>query len=389
MPGLSPVVFDLVMADTTTMTGVRMARPRVKPEHAPYRISDGRIRLGGVTYGIAAEVSDSTGSVWTLLSSMDGTRSVAEIVARVLELHPDESAEAVHAGVDLFVGSGYVEDAAAPDPVELTERDRERYDRSRMYFRWLDRTPRVSSWEPQLALRRARVTVVGVGGTGGAAALALAASGVGRLHCVDHDVVELSNLNRQVLYREEDIGLPKVDAAVRALRRLNGDIEIDGRRMQLRGLDDIVPLAAECDVLLLSADRPPELRIWTNRACLQTGTRWVEAGYHGPVASVSAFVPGESPCWECLRAAQDERHWAIGANPHDSEQRGAVVANAVGAPSAGISGYLAAHAVLGLLTGVAPVPPGHVHGVNLSALGDPLVLADPRRPDCPACGELG
>lgn len=68
----------------------------------------------------------------------------------------------------------------------------------------LDLTPRASTWEPQERLRRALVTVIGVGGTGGVAALALAASGVGRLHCVDPDVVELSNLSRQVIYTEDD-----------------------------------------------------------------------------------------------------------------------------------------------------------------------------------------
>ncbi|MQA88388.1 MAG: ThiF family adenylyltransferase [Streptosporangiales bacterium] len=364
-----------------------MLRPRVKPEHAPYRISGGRIRLGGVSYGIAAEVKDPTGSVWTLLGCMDGTRTVEEIVARVLELHPDESAESVRDGVELFIRSGYVEDAASPDPAELTERDKERYGRGRMYFRWLDLTPRANSWEPQLALRRARVTVVGVGGTGGIAALALAASGVGRLHCVDHDTVELSNLNRQVLYGEEDIGLPKVEAAVRRLRRLNSDIEIDGRYLRIQGVDDVVALAEDCDVLLLAADRPPELRIWTNRACLAAGRPWVDAGYHGPVGSVGTYVPGVSACWECLRAAQDERHRELGANRDDAQRRSAAVANAVAAPSAGISGYLAAHAVLGLLTGVAPIPPGRIHGINLSELAEPFVLDDLRRPDCPGCGE--
>lgn len=380
------------MADATTRRntdGVSMLLPRVKPEHAPYRISGGLIRLGGVSYGIAAEVKDPTGSVWALLQSMDGSRTVDEVVARVLELRPGESADAVRDGVELFIRSGYVEDAGAPAPVELSERDKERYDRGRMYFRWLDLTPRTSSWEPQLALRRARVTVVGVGGTGGNAALALAASGVGRLHCVDCDTVELSNLNRQILYREEDIGLPKVDAAVRALGRLNGDIEIDGRHLRIRGVDDVLPLADDCDVLVLTADRPAELRVWTNRACLATGTPWVEAGYHGPLASVTAFVPGKSACWECLRAAQDARHETVGAHQGDTPHRGEAVANAVGAPSAGISGYLAAHAVLGLVTGVAPVPPGRVHGINLSELAEPFVLDDPRRPDCPACGNRG
>lgn len=198
-----------------------MRRPRIKPELAPYRISDGRVRIGGLTYGIGAEVKDPCGSVWTLLQSMDGSRSIAEIVQRVRQRHPNESADAVRGALQKFVDSGYVEDAGAPELTELTAQDRERYDRSLAYFRWLDRHPRTSSWDSQLALLRARVTVVGVGGTGGVVALALTASGVGRIHCVDSDVVELSNLNRQVLYTEQDLGRPKVEAAVDRLRKLN------------------------------------------------------------------------------------------------------------------------------------------------------------------------
>jgi molybdopterin/thiamine biosynthesis adenylyltransferase len=77
-------------------------------------------------------------------------------------------------------------------------------------------------------LRASRVTVVGVGGTGGVAALALAAAGVGQLHCVDPDVVDLSNLGRQVVYTEDDTGRPKVGGAVARLRRLNADIAVSG-----------------------------------------------------------------------------------------------------------------------------------------------------------------
>ncbi len=96
-------------------------------------------------------------------------------------------------------------------------------------MRWMDLRPRTSSWEPQtLLLRRARVLLVGVGGTGGAAARDLVASGVGHLHCVEPDVVELSNLNRQTLFREDDLGRPKLDAALAALRALNTDTTLTG-----------------------------------------------------------------------------------------------------------------------------------------------------------------
>lgn len=363
-----------------------MRRPRCKPEHTPYRISGGRIRIGGITYGIAAEVADPTGSLWTLLTSMDGTRSAAEIVSRVTRLHPAEPADSVRAALETFIESGYVEDAGAADPGELTARDRERYNRARGYFRWLDLQPRASTWEPQVALGKARVTVVGVGGTGGVAALALAASGVGSLHCVDPDVVELSNLSRQVIYTEGDIGLPKADAATARLQQLNSDIKVSGERLRIRSAADVSALARGCDVLLLAADRPQEVRSWANRGCLATATPWVEASYHGPLVQAGAYVPGTGACWECLHTISRARHDALGASGADTAARDAAIGNAVGAASAGISGYLAAHLVISLITGIPAPQPGTIQAVNLAALDAPFQFTEPPLPDCAACG---
>jgi molybdopterin-synthase adenylyltransferase len=209
-----------------------MIRPRVKPEHAPYRIADGKIRIGGVSYGLAAEIADPDGWVWTMLTAMDGTRGVPEIIEQVSAAHPGQPAETLRRGVRQLLSSGYVEDMSAPAPEILSERDIRRYDRAVGYFRWLDLIPRESSWTPQAILRGARVTILGIGGTGGAAAMALAASGIGHLHCVDPDEVELSNLSRQVLYTEDDIGKPKADSAVARLRRLNSDIEVAGQQLE-------------------------------------------------------------------------------------------------------------------------------------------------------------
>ena len=366
-----------------------MRRPKIKLEHAPYRIGADRIRIGGMSFGIAAEVEDASGAVWTLLDSMDGTRSVDEIVRRVVELHPDVPSHVARAGIYDFIESGHVEDAGGPEPPELTARDKTRYDRSLRYFRWVDLVPRATSWEPQARLLKSKVAVVGVGGTGAVAALALAASGIGRLHCVDPDVVELSNLNRQVLYTEEDLGRPKVEAAVSRLRRLNADITVTGARLRVTGIADLSALAEDCDVLLLAADDPPDIRVWTNRACLGAGTPWVEAGYNGPLVGVGVFVPGDGACLECLLAADDQRRRALGLRREDAPDWDTAVARAVAAPPAGMSGYLAAHAVLAQITGAPRLPPGRRYSVNLAALDQPLLLADPPRPDCPACGNGG
>jgi molybdopterin-synthase adenylyltransferase len=365
---------------------VYMLRPRVKPEHAPYRIAGRKIRIGGVSYGLAGEICDPDGWVWTMLAAMDGSRELPEIVEHVHAAHPGQGIEALRRGAEQLLGTGYVEDAAGPVPAGLTERDFSRYARAVGYFRWLDLTPRASSWEPQARLAEARVTILGVGGTGGAAALALAASGVGHLRCVDHDTVELSNLSRQILFSEDDIGKPKADSAVARLRRLNSDIEITGQRLQASSVEDVAGLARACDVLLLGADRPPDLRVWTNRACIAANRPWVDAGYHGPLIQVGTFVPGMGPCWECTRLARRDGHTADGACPEDSPQRLEAVFGAVGAVPAGMSGYLAAHQVASLLTGVPPVVPGRIETINLAALDAPLVLHDPPHPQCQACG---
>jgi hypothetical protein len=132
-----------------------MLRPRVKPEHAAYRVAGGKIRIGGVSFGLAAELSDPDGWVWTMLSAMDGSRGLAEIIEHVRAAHPEQAADVVGRGALQLLRTGYVEDVAGPVPGTLTERDLRRYERAVGYFRWMDLIPRESSWEPQARLRDA------------------------------------------------------------------------------------------------------------------------------------------------------------------------------------------------------------------------------------------
>ncbi|WP_329167656.1 ThiF family adenylyltransferase [Streptomyces sp. NBC_01267] len=381
------------------MTVQAMRRPRIKPEHRAYRAMDGHIRIGSVVYGIGSELKDPDGWVWTLVEAMDGTRNTAEIVAEVSRRHPGPRIPApdiVQAMTDLTT-AGFVEDAGAAPPAELSERERERYSRGMTLLRWMDLRPRESAWEPQVQLHRARVLLIGVGGTGGAAARDLVASGVGQLHCVDPDVVELSNLNRQTLFREYDLGTPKVDAALTALRALNSQTTVTGERREVRGPADLEALLTGVpdrygrepgyDVLLLAADRPAEIRRWANRVCLASGTSWAEAGYRGPLVSAGVFTPGRGACWECLRIAEAERRDLRLAPGQDEDVASPRMPwNPANAMTAGLSGSLLAHAAVTLLCGVPPVDPGYRFGLNLMVPGDMIMQRSGRRPDCPGCG---
>ncbi|MFC9644019.1 HesA/MoeB/ThiF family protein [Streptomyces mirabilis] len=402
-----------------------LRRPRIKPEHRPYRTIDGNVRIGSVIHGIGAEIEDPQGWVWTLVETMDGTREPAAVVGEVLRAHPelpDLTPEDARQAMADLLDAGFVEDAAAPVPV--SERERLRYSRGVPLLRWMDLGPRTSPWDAQLRLRRARVLLVGVGGTGGYAAQSLVASGVGRLHCVDPDVVELSNLNRQPLFRESDLGRPKVTAALATLRALNSDVTVTGERREIRHPADLarlirtgtpeapseprragtpqapsepthagtpeVPYSSRSsyDLLVLAADRPDDIRRWANRVCLAADLPWVDAGYRGPLVTAGVHVPGRGACWECLRAAEvARRELRLAPGQDDGVASPHLSWNPATAVTAGLSGGLLAHAALALLTGVPALDPGFRFGMNLMLPGDPVLQRFPRRTDCPACGD--
>lgn len=364
-------------------------RPRVKPEHEPFRLVDGRIRIGGSVYGIGAEIEDAEGIVWMLLKSFDGTRPLGVIIEGTQQEFPGYSVEQVRELAGELIASGYVEDASALPPAELSQREQERYDRNLAFHRWVDLTPHRTAWDVQVTLKRARVLVVGLGGTGATAAYSLAASGVGRIHCLDSDHIELSNLTRQVMYTENDIGKPKVDVAVERLRRVNSDVEISGERRRIRDASDLAELMANYDVLALCADEPRGsggIRFWANRACLKLRRPWVGGGYHGPRVSVGAFLP-DGPCYECFEARERERQSQVTPGADKSAdflvRLGGPGATAV---SAGISGHLVAHAVIAIIAGAPAFPGNSLFSVNLVALDDPGVTRYARVPGCKACG---
>ncbi|WP_236698068.1 HesA/MoeB/ThiF family protein [Pyrodictium occultum] len=152
--------------------------------------------------------------------------------------------------------------------------------------------------EGQERLKKASVLVAGVGGLGSFEALYLAALGVGKLVLVDGDVVDESNLNRQVLYTVDDLGRPKAIAAAEKLRRFNPNVEIVAVSERITE-DNVDGLVSEADYVIDGLDNW-EARFILDRAAYRRGKPFVHAGVYGLQGQVIVVVPGETPCLRCL-----------------------------------------------------------------------------------------
>ncbi len=150
----------------------------------------------------------------------------------------------------------------------------------------------------QRRLKAARVLVVGAGGLGSPLSLYLAAAGVGRIGLVDFDTVDLTNIQRQILYSTSDVGRPKLDAAAARLRALNPDIEIVPYPFRLES-GNVMEVVTECDVVADGTDNFPT-RYLVNDACVLAGKPNVYASIFRFEGQVSVFDAARGPCYRCL-----------------------------------------------------------------------------------------
>ena len=172
----------------------------------------------------------------------------------------------------------------------LTPADRERYSRHLVL--------REIGVAGQEKLKAARVLVLGAGGLGSPSALYLAASGVGTLGVIDFDNVDVSNLQRQVIYDTASVGIPKATAARNRLLALNPHIELVAHQVELRAAN-VLQLFERYDVVLDGTDRFGT-RYLANDACVILRKPLVSAAIHRFEGQAMTYVPGRGPCYRCL-----------------------------------------------------------------------------------------
>ena len=228
--------------------------------------------------------------------------------------------------------------------------------------------------EGQERLLASRALVVGLGGLGSPAAMYLASSGVGRLMLCDHDTVDFSNLQRQIIHRTGTVGQPKVDSAIATLRAINPEIDYVplATRVDEAQLNELV---AQADVVLDCTDNFAT-RYAINRACVAQRTPLVSGAAiltHGQL-SVFDFRRDDVPCYNCLFSEESEA----------PELRCATTG--VFAPLVGIIGTLQAAEAIKLLAGIDRGLSGKLLFVN--ALDMNFMTSQlSKDPTCCVCGD--
>ena len=157
----------------------------------------------------------------------------------------------------------------------------------------------------QDTLGNASVLIAGAGGLGSISSLYLAAAGVGHIIIADYDHVEKSNLNRQLLHSETSLGKPKIESAKSRLKELNSSIKITPVQKRLTA-DNIDSLVKKIDIIVDACDNYKTRQV-LNQASIRHGIPFVFGGVQGFNGMVSCFIPGSTPCFECIIKPPNKR----------------------------------------------------------------------------------
>src|SRR2546428_125814 len=228
--------------------------------------------------------------------------------------------------------------------------------------------------EGQQKLLESRVLLIGAGGLGSPAALYLAAAGVGTLGIVDDDVVDLSNLQRQVIHNSERIGQPKVESARETIEALNPDVEVKPYRTRLNA-DNVLELIRDYDVIVDGADNFPT-RYLLNDAAVRERKPVVHASILGFDGQLTVFLPFEGPCYRCLYP-----------QPPPADLAPSCGANGVLGVLPGVMGLLQANETIKLIIGQGEPLVGRL--LLFEALSTQFTQLRVRRDaeGCPVCGD--
>ena len=227
--------------------------------------------------------------------------------------------------------------------------------------------------EGQAKLLQAKVLMVGAGGLGSPSAYYLAAAGVGTIGIIDNDVVDISNLQRQILHANDRVGVPKVESAKKTLEGLNPDVKVVPYQAKLTS-ENIMEIIKDYDLVVDGCDNFPT-RYLVNDACVLTGKPNVHGSIFQFEGQATVFYPGKGPCYRCLYP-----------EPPPAEMAPSCAEAGVLGVLPGLIGVIEALEAVKLILGKGDTLVGRLlHFNTLTMEINTLKLR--RDPNCPMCGD--
>lgn len=251
-----------------------------------------------------------------LLDLLNGSLSVAELIARVSAWQPPITDRQVIMLLNSFAAHGFLMTGSLINTNDanpsLSERYIERHSRDLEFYALFEKAGK-SRFGHLARIHDAKVVVIGMGGLGSWICLALACLGVGSIVGIDPDFVEPSNLARQPIYLSDDVGQLKVEAARAFFQRFSPEMEFIAVSKLVTASEELVPTIRDSNLIVLAADWPPRtIGRLTNTAAVEAGVPALYAfGGLDSVVVGPLVVPGVTPCYECLASMRSgESHLA-------------------------------------------------------------------------------
>lgn len=198
----------------------------------------------------------------------------------------------INKGIELFINNYVVNESVMS---VLSERE-DRYNRSHIFYSLSKSNPlQVTKF-----LQNSHVIILGCGGIGNIVATLLATNGVGTITLVDDDRIELSNLTRQLMFTEIDVGKNKTIILKSSIEKRNSSVIVNTINLRIASYQDLLLLPPNINLIILSADEPSEIIKWVNLYSIAFKVPFINIGYVEDIAVWGPFViPGITSCWEC------------------------------------------------------------------------------------------
>ncbi|MDF1653882.1 MAG: ThiF family adenylyltransferase [Coxiellaceae bacterium] len=272
--------------------------PNLKPV-VEYCWSDGATSFF-MRPGVSIDIPDSEKFVFGLCELMDGLKETDDLVKELSVCYPINKKILISL-LDILNNEFLLEDSHYNNTAVLDSYTRKRWSRNIEFlssYCYFDE----NKYFLQKRLMDSSVLILGLGGVGSNVLLSLSALGVRKITVIDYDVISLENLNRQVLYKEGDVGKKKSESAVNNIRELDQGNAITQKEIKISSAKQLYDLVCNKDLVVSAIDEPRDKILdWVNEACVRFGIPYIVGGLDSRWASCFTIVPGITGCMECWK----------------------------------------------------------------------------------------